>query len=118
MHIIFGKQQADELASKYTVLELDTFQFGENGPVIIAYCTVERIPLEELTNLEEASTRHKHLIINYGLRNWSDCLEAIDKLMGKWCGELDSFYQDLRARIQGYIINPPPSDWTPVIIKT
>lgn len=117
MHIIFGKEQANELSNKYTVLELDTFQFGSNGPVVTAYCTVETIPLDELVRLDQTKKQHSDLMINYGLRNWSDCLTAINELKGKWRGELDSFYQDLESRIQGFVISKPPADWTPVIQK-
>lgn len=117
MHIIFGQQQAEELSQKYTVLELDTFQLGENGPTVVAYCTVETIPLEELARLDHNKMQHDHLLINYRGRAWQDCLIALDQLKGKWRGELDSFYTDLRTRVESYIKNPPPSDWSPVIIK-
>lgn len=117
MHIIFGKEQADELSSKYTVLELDTFQLGENGPIVTAYCTVETIPLEELAKLEDNKNQHQHLMINYRGRAWQDCLTAIDQLKGKWRGELDSFYDDLRDRVVGHLDAPPPADWSPVIQK-
>ena len=116
MHIIFGKEQATELATKYTVLELDTFEF-DSGAVVTAYCTVETIPLEELVNLEQTTKQHADLIINYGLRNWSGCLTAIADLRGKWRGELDTFYQDLESRIHSYVLSPPPADWTPIIAK-
>ena len=33
MHIIFGKDEALQLEKKYTVLELDLIQFGQDGPV-------------------------------------------------------------------------------------
>ena len=117
MHIIFGQQQAEELSQKYTVLELDTFQLGEHGPTVTAYCTVETIPLEELSRIDQHKQQHQHLLINYRGRAWSDCLTAIDQLMGKWRGELDSFYTDLRERVESHIKTPPPADWSPVIVK-
>lgn len=117
MHIIFGKEQADELSAKYTVLELDTFQFGEHGPTVTAYCTVETIPLEELATLIDTKSQHDHLLINYRGRAWHDCLTGIEQLTGKWRGELDTFYADLRSRVDAYIKNPPPADWSPVILK-
>lgn len=117
MHIIFGKEQADELSNKYTVLELDTFQFGKSGPVVTAYCTIETVPLEELATLESTKNQHRDLMINYNLKNWSACLNAIKELQGKWLGELDTFYQDLENRVQGYVIMPPPEDWSPIIQK-
>lgn len=117
MHIIFGKEQAEGLSNKYTVLELDTFRLGPNGPEITAYCTVETIPFDELSCLEDTKQQHEHLMINYRGRAWQDCLTAIDQLQGRWRGELDSFYTDLRGRIQGHVISPPPPEWTPVIQK-
>jgi hypothetical protein len=117
MHIIFGKEQAEQLSNKYTVLELDTFQFGEMGPVVTAYCTVETVPLEELPTLEITKKQHADLIINYRLRSWNNCLTAIKLLRGKWRGELDSFYADLENRIQDCVSNNPPANWSPIILK-
>lgn len=117
MYIIFGKDQAQELEKKYTVLELDTFRLGENGPVVTAYCTVETIPLEELVHLTDTKQQHECLIINYCNQAWQDCLTGIDQLMGKWHGELDSFYADLQARVENYAQNPPSADWSPIIQK-
>jgi hypothetical protein len=118
MHIIFGKEQADELGTKYTVLELDTFQIGANGTIITSYCAVETIPLEELAVLDHTKTQHAHLMINYRGRAWADCLIGIAELTGKWRGELDSFYADLGRRVNSYIANPPPPSWSPVILKS
>lgn len=117
MNIIFGSEQAKELSNKYTVLELDTFQIGLQGPTVTAYCTVESIPIEELAQLESTVNQHLHLMINYRLKNWADCIKGIDALKGKWRGELDSFYQDLESRVKVLIENPPPADWSPIIIK-
>ena len=118
MHILFGKESADELASKYTVLELDTFKLGVDGIDVTAYCAVENIPFDELTNLEQAKTQHEHMLINYRLRNWADCLEGISALKGRWGGELDSFYTDMQFRVETYIKNEPAPDWSHIILKT
>ncbi len=117
MNIIFGKEQADALQDKYTVLELDCFQFGQNGPILSAYCTVERIPLEELPVLEKNRIQHEHLILNYRGRAWQDCLTAIAQLRGKWSGELDSFYDELESRAVEYLSDDPGHDWDPAILK-
>jgi hypothetical protein len=34
MHIIFGNETAQEMAEKYTVLELDQIQLEPTGPVL------------------------------------------------------------------------------------
>jgi hypothetical protein len=117
MHIIFGKEQADELANKYTILELDSFKIGSIGPVVTAYCAVENVPLDELPLLVTTKKQHADLLINYRGRAWANCLTAIKELKGKWCGELDTFYNDLETRIMGFVINAPPPDWSPVITK-
>lgn len=117
MHIIFGKENAELASKKYTVLELDTFRFGTDGPEITAYCTVENIPLDEFSNLVETIAQHQHLLINYRGRAWNDCLIGIDQLMGKWRGELDTFYDDLRTRVQNNMSNSPGANWSPVIQK-
>jgi hypothetical protein len=117
MNIIFGKEQADALQDKYTVLELDCFQFGHDGPILSAYCTVERMPLDELITLETTKAQHDHLIINYRGRAWPDCLTGIEQLRGKWSGELDSFYDELESRVTQYLKNDPGADWSPAILK-
>lgn len=117
MHIIFGTEQAQELEKKYTVLELDTFRLGENGPIVTAYCPVETVPFDELPLLEEIKNTHENLIINYRNRDWELCLTAIDQLTGKWSGKLDSFYSNLHDRIQTLINDPPQANWTPIIQK-
>jgi hypothetical protein len=117
MHIIFGKEQAAELASKYTVLELDTFQIGSDGPVVTAYCTLEAIPLGEMLTLDEIKALHYQLIMEYQRRNWNKCVELLPMLLGKWNKELDSFYQDLQSRIEQCIAQNPGSDWSPIIVK-
>lgn len=117
MHIIFGNEQAAELADKYTVLELDTFQFGQQGPVVTAYCIVESIALGEMLTLQENKTLHQQLITGYQQRHWGRCLELLPMLQGKWNGEIDSFYQDLKSRIEQNIVCDPGSTWSAVIIK-
>ena len=37
MNIIFGTEQAEKLRERFTVLELDTFTFGNGGPDVTAY---------------------------------------------------------------------------------
>lgn len=117
MNIIFGEQQAVELAKKYTVLELDTFQLPGSNSVVTAYCTVENIPLQELTNLKDNIDLHNQFLTFYKTRNWSRAVELIDQLMGVWGGELDSFYQELQKRMSQYLIQDPGPDWSPVIVK-
>jgi hypothetical protein len=116
MNIIF-KTHAPNIDEKYIVLDLDTFSLPD-GSVHTACCVVENIPIAELPLTQSLKELHTNLIDNYGQRNWNYCEQAIEHLMGKWGGELDSFYDELSTRIQQYQQEEPGPDWTPIIIKT
>lgn len=117
MHIIFGKEQAELMSKRYTVLELDTFQIGADGPVVTAYGTVQNTNLIESQQLESCRQQHDLLLNHYKDRAWSSVVDLAVKLKGLWNGELDSFYQDLASRAAHYDQNPPGADWTPIIQK-
>lgn len=115
MNIIF-KQNSSKIEKKYTVLDLDTFRLPD-GSLHTACCVVENIPIAELSHTHELKLLHESLIKNYGQRQWELCEQAIDKLMGKWGSELDSFYENLKARIDSYKKCEPDPDWTPVLLR-
>jgi hypothetical protein len=117
MHIIFGKENARTLENKYTVLELDTFNFENSELIVPAYCIIENVSIDELPNLEKSKQLHRELISNYGKQNWDICLKNIGLLIGCWGGEIDTFYQDVHNRINKFKENPPDNDWSPVILK-
>ena len=117
MHIIFGNEQAKELEEKYTVLELDTFKFLPAGITAKAYAVVETIPIDALPNLSFQKDLHHNLMENYRQRDWNFCEQAIENLIGKFGGELDSFYTELQSRINNYKDNDPGQDWDPAIEK-
>jgi hypothetical protein len=109
MNIIFG-DQLNSINDNYTVLELDTFRLA-NGTASVAYCLVEKIPLTDFDKLEAYKKVHNDLLENYRLRNWTYCEHAIEGLMGKWNGELDTFYTDLLVRVQTCKQNEPSPEW-------
>jgi len=115
MHIIF-KKHAPLLEEKYTILDLDTFSLPD-GSQHTACCVVENMPIMELAETENLKKLHAELIANYGLKNWNHCEQATKQLMGKWGGELDSFYQDLTVRIKQLKILNLDNNWSPVIPK-
>lgn len=116
MNIIFGDNIA-ALEDKYTVLELDTFRIGANGPVNTAYCVLELIPLEEMPLAESMVDLHHNLMQEYKKRNWNFCEQAIEHLMGKWNSELDTFYQELENRIARLKKLETTDEWSPIIEK-
>ena len=115
MHIIF-KNHTPELDQKYTVLDLDTFSLPD-GSLHTACCVVENIPIAELADSESFKELHANLIKNYALKDWNYCEQAIDHLMGKWGGEVDSFYQELLTRIQHLKTQDLDDTWSPILAR-
>lgn len=113
MNIIF-KENATEIEKKYVVLDLDTFSVPDGSQHTVC-CVVENIPITELAETEDLKALHANLIKSYGQRDWVACEESIEKLTGKWGGEVDSFYQDLHTRIERLKTLTLPDTWTPVI---
>jgi hypothetical protein len=111
MNIIFG-DSIKQIPDSFTVLELDTFNIASEGRAATAYCVVEKIALADFDKLEAYKKVHADLVENYRRREWTYCEHAIEGLMGKWNGELDTFYIDLLLRVKNYQQNPPGADWT------
>lgn len=117
MYIIFGKDKADELSTKYTVLELDTIRVVPGGQTLTAYAIVDLVPFSEIPTLEYQKNLHNNLMIHYRKKDWNFCEQAIENLEGAFGKELDSFYIELKSRIDGYKENNPGDDWDPAIEK-
>ena len=119
MNIIFGREAAEQSSNKYTVLELDRIKLEPTGPVLDAYCIVdkEQIPLGEIAQLENITRLHNKLMENYRRRDWNFCQQALDHLHGKWGGELNSFYDEISTRIAKYKEQDPGPDWNGVYEK-
>jgi len=116
MNIIFG-DSVNSIPDQYTVLELDTFRATDSDKTVTAYCVVEKLALNEFATMESYKKIHADLIDAYRNQHWNYCEQAIDGLMGRWTGELDSFYVNLLDRIRQNIQNGVPPDWTAVIVK-
>lgn len=100
MNIILGKERADELRERFTVLELDTFDHAD-GLQIPAFCVVpaDKIPLTEMPSLEQYRVLHANMIAEYRKGNRKFCEDAIEHLYGKFGGELDSFYDHVLEKL-------------------
>jgi hypothetical protein len=117
MNIIFG-DTVKQLPDSFTILELDTIRTPPENIPVTAYCVIEKIPLSEFPLAEHYLTLHADVIKNYRERHWEYCEQAIEGLMGKWGGELDSFYTSLSNRIKNYKENPPDDSWDGTYLKT
>jgi hypothetical protein len=116
MHIIFGST-IEEIPNSFTILELDTFRMVKENRTDTAYCVVEKIPLTEFTTLDAYKKIHADLVQYYKQRQWEYCENAIEGLMGKWNGELDTFYSDLLSRVIKFKQNEPPADWDGILLR-
>ena len=109
MNIISGSQK-HLVPDSYTVLELDTFK-TDQGQTETAYCVIENIPLQDFPVLDAYIKVHNDLMRAYQNQNWEYCQSAVMGLLGKWNGELDTFYQDLADRVQDHADNGVGDDW-------
>jgi len=117
MNIIFGSDLINDIANKYTVLELDTIRVVPAGTESTAWCVVEKIPLPELSRLDELKQLHHDMMTQYKTGNWSACESSLKTLMHSWGTELDSFYEIMLQRVQNLQVNDPGPGWNPVIEK-
>jgi hypothetical protein len=117
MNIIIDPDQVEQFREKYTVLELDTIRISSSNQLVTAYCIVENIPVLELPLVESHRKLHHNLLENYRKKDWNFCQQAIDQLKGRWGGEVDSFYEDLRSRLVKYEAQDPGDAWDGIIEK-
>ncbi len=117
MYIIFGDDQVANMREKYSVLELDNFRIGPQGPIVKAYAVVENISIPDLPLVESWTNLHENLITYYRKKDWNFCEQAIEQLVGAWGSELDSFYAEIQSRVNNYKENAPDEDWDWVIEK-
>jgi hypothetical protein len=111
MNIILGTENAKQAEAKYTVLELDTLMIEKDCNAVTAYCLIEQVPIDQMSQIENSVKLHQDLMKNYRQRNWNYCEQAITHLMGQWGGELDSFYTELSRRVANLRQSEPAADW-------
>jgi hypothetical protein len=116
MNIIFG-DSINTIPDHYIVLELDIFRTVNSDQTVTAYCLVEKMAMDEFATMESYKKIHADLIDAYRNRHWNYCEHAIEGLMGKWGGELNTFYLDLLTRVKQNIHHGVPDDWTAIIVK-
>lgn len=115
MNIILGEDRIADVSEKYIVLPLDSFLVAGHPDPVRSYCVLADLSIADLMQIESLRDLHQNLIKNYGLRNWNYCEQAMEHLLGKWNGQLDSFYRDLADRVQIYKQEDPGPEWTPAI---
>lgn len=117
MNIIIGAENLNEISERYVVLELDTIKLPTADDPVTAYGLIDQMPLQDMLELQQWRELHQNLMRNYRLQNWNFCEQAIGHLKGHWRGELDSFYDNLLARVQQFQANPPDEAWDAVLVR-
>jgi len=99
MQLIFGKENAEKLREKYTVLDLETLEV-EGKPMEI-YCVIpaDKLALPDLPQLENWIKLHNEFLEGYKKKNYNYCRQATEYLKGKFGGEVDTFYEEILKRI-------------------
>jgi hypothetical protein len=100
MEIIFGKENAEKLREKYTVLDLETIDV--EGQPLEVFCVIpaDKITLTDMPQLESWVKLHHDFINGYQSGQYSYCRDAAGYLIGKFGGEVDTFYQEILNRIE------------------
>ena len=108
MDIIFGRENAEKLRQKYTVLDLETI--NKEGHEIEPHCLIsaDKISIGDLPQLEQWIQLHNDFLNGYHTQQWNYCRQCIEHLMGKFGGEVDSFYTIILERIDA--ADPQKSD--------
>ena len=99
MELIFGKENAELLREKYTVLELETVE--RDGVSLEVFCLIpaDKISIADLPTLEQWTKLHNDFLHGYHTKQYNYCRQCIEHLMGKFAGEVDTFYEEILRRI-------------------
>ena len=113
MDIIFGRENAEKLREKYTVLDLEKLTVkNDNGQTVEmeVFCLIsaDKISIGDLPQLEQWTQLHNDFLNGYHTQQYNYCRQCIEHLMGKFGGEVDSFYTIILERIEA--ADPQKSD--------
>jgi hypothetical protein len=99
MQLIFGKDVAEKLQERYTVLELETLEV--EGKMLEVFCVVpaEKIALTEITTIEHSTKLHNEFVNALKRKDYKICQDLSVHLIGRFGGEVDSFYEEILKRI-------------------
>lgn len=100
MEIIFGRENAEVLREKYTVLDLETLTIGEGTIEVFCLIPADKISIGDLPQLEQWVKLHQDFVNGYKTQQYDYCKQCIEHLMGKFGGEVDSFYEEILKRIE------------------
>jgi hypothetical protein len=99
MQLIFGRENAERLREKYTILDLETIV--KDGVELEVFCLIpgEKLGLMDLPQLANWVKLHNDFLNGYQTKQYEYCRQAIEHLKGKFGGEVDTFYEEILKRI-------------------
>ena len=99
MQLIFGKDNAEKLRERYVVLDLETVE--KDGVSIEVYCLIpgDKIGLPDMPQIDNWTKLHHEMMDGFHTQQYKYVRDAIEHLMGKFGGEVDTFYTELLGRI-------------------
>jgi hypothetical protein len=99
MQIIFGRENAEKLRERYTVLDLETVE--KDGVSLEVFCLIpaEKIGLMDIPQLDNWTKLHNDFLHGYHTQQYNYCRQCIEDLMGKFGGEVNTFYEEILRRI-------------------
>lgn len=99
MDIIFGRKNAEKLREKYTVLDLEVVHKDGHDFEVFCLIPAEKIAIQDLPQLENWVKLHNDFLAGYQNGHYKFCRQCIEELMGKFGGEVDTFYDEILRRI-------------------
>jgi hypothetical protein len=99
MNIIFGRKNAEKLREKYTVLDLETVIKDGNSMEVFCLIPADKMSLPDLPQIEGWIKLHNDFLAGYHNKHYEFCKQCVEHLMGKFGGELDTFYEEIIRRI-------------------
>lgn len=100
MDIIFGRENAETLREKYTVLDLEALEIEGNTIEVFCLIPADKIGIPDMPQLANWVKLHQDFVEGYKNKQYDFCRECIEHLMGKFGGEVDTFYQEILRRME------------------
>lgn len=99
MQLIFGRDNAEKLREKYTVLDLEEVE--KEGVKIEVFCLIpaEKIGIGQIADLDNWVKLHNDFLNGYHTQQYDYCIQCMEHLRGKFGGEVDTFYDEIERRI-------------------
>lgn len=99
MQLIFGRENAEKLRERYTVLDLETVE--KDGISIEVFCLIpgDKMGIPDLPQMNNWIKLHNDFLNGYQKKHYNYCRQCIEHLMGKFGGEVDTFYEEILKRI-------------------